>query len=267
MQRRLYRALNPLTDMIVANCEACRQLVIAEEHADPERVIVIENGIDLSRFLGIPPLDAGRPFRRVGMVANLRSVKMPETLVGAAAALLPRFPELEFVIAGEGNLRPKLERRIEALGLSGRFHLPGIVHDIPTFLSRIDIAVLTSGSEGMSNALLEYMTAGRAIVATAVGGNIELIQDGAQGLLVSPGDTSALTQALQRLLQEPAQGASLGAAAREYAKRYGQDARARRFEASYQDLLPRRLRAGENRHRLNASLRLYKVAASSNESL
>ena len=103
------------------------------------------------------------------MVANLRPVKDVERLVHAAADLAGRFPEVTFHVAGEGDERPRLERLLGELGLAARFRLEGSVRDIPAFLARLDVAVLCSRSEGMSNAVLEYMAAGRPVVATAVG--------------------------------------------------------------------------------------------------
>src|SRR5205823_12441902 len=108
------------------------------------------------------------------------------------AALHATHPDVTFHVAGEGGQRPELERLLAELGLSDRFHLPGTVYDVPAFLARLDVAVLPSHSEGMSNALLEYMSAGKAIVATAVGSNVRLIEDGRHGLLVPAGDPGAL---------------------------------------------------------------------------
>ena len=91
-------------------------------------------------------------------------------------------------LRAKGNCGPSLERLIAELGLVDRVVLPGRVTDVAEFLKDIDVGVLCSRSEGSSNALLEYMAAGRAIVATAVGGTPQLIEDGVHGLLVSPGD-------------------------------------------------------------------------------
>ena len=143
-------------------------------------------------------------------------------------------PEAEFVIAGEGELRAGLERQIAEMGLVQRVRLPGPVVDVPGFLASLDVAVLCSRSEGMSNALLEYMAAGKAIVATAVGGNTQLIEDGVHGLLVPPDEPRALAQAIRQLLANPSLAARLGAAARRRVeKRYSRPAMVRRFEEFY----------------------------------
>src|SRR5205085_2363134 len=111
------------------------------------------------------------------------------------------------------------------------------VTDIPGFLRRLDVAVLCSHAEGMSNAVLEYMAAGRPVVATAVGGTVQLIKDGVHGLLVPPGDPRDLARAVGRLLREPDLAARLGAAARRRAQeRFSREAMVRRFETFYRNL-------------------------------
>jgi glycosyltransferase involved in cell wall biosynthesis len=240
LDRWLGRFHSLLVDATVTNCDACRDTVIEDEWAAPESVLVVENGVDLARFLSIAPpqlaASSARP-RRIGMVANLRPVKDPQLFVEAARRLVQRYRDLEFRVAGEGELRAPLERLIAEHGLQNRFQLLGRVSDIPAFLSEVDLAVLCSRSEGCSNALLEYMAAGRAICATAVGGTRQLIEDGVHGLLVPPGDAEQLAGALGRLLDEPTLAGELAAAARErVAHRYDASRRARRYEDLYERL-------------------------------
>jgi glycosyltransferase involved in cell wall biosynthesis len=201
----------------------------------PERVVVLENGVDLTRF---PDPVSRERTGRVGVVANLRPVKGLDFFVRAAAIVSRAQPRATFHIAGEGPLRSALNRMAADLGLTDRLALHGSVAEIPAFLADLEIGVLPSLSEGMSNALLEYMAAGRPIVATAVGANTRLIEDGISGLLVPPGDVGALGAAIDRLLAEPGLAARLGAAARGVAEqRYGRLAMVRRFEAYYSGLL------------------------------
>lgn len=246
MDRRLGRLMTRLATATLANCEACRRSVVESEGADPARVFVLENGVDLDRFLGVPPVAKRSPGNpRVGAVANLRAVKGIDVFAEAAALVAAQHPAVTFEVAGEGECRAALERRVDGLGLRGRFRLAGAVSDVPGFLATLDVAVLSSRAEGMPNAVLEYMAAGRPVVATAVGATPDLIEDGVCGLLVPPGDARALAAAVGRLLAEPALAARLGEEARLRARdRYGREAMVERFQQFYEDLVGRRLRIG-----------------------
>jgi glycosyltransferase involved in cell wall biosynthesis len=234
--RLLGRALNVFATATVANCDAARQRLLDDEGPNPERVFVLPNGVDLDRFLALEP-PAGRA-HRVGAVANLRAVKGLDVLVDAAARLKGDFPDVSFTVAGEGDERPALQGRIAAAGLAGRFDLPGSQPDVPAFLGGLDVAVLPSRAEGMSNAVLEYMAAARPLVATAVGATPEMVRDGQEGLLVPPDDASALAEALARLLSDREEALRLGKAARQRAREhYSRDAMVRRFEDFYTRLV------------------------------
>src|SRR5262249_18495070 len=124
--RRLGRFYNRLTRATVANSEACRQALLGDEGPNPESVVVLENGVDLSRFARTPRFDPRRPARRIGVLANLRPVKNLELFIRAAADLAPHHPDVTFHIAGEGELRPALEKLVAELGLQARVFLPGV---------------------------------------------------------------------------------------------------------------------------------------------
>ncbi len=249
-QTPLHRGLgwlcNRLADVLVANCDACRRAVLAAEGAPRGGVLVLENGVDLNRFpVTAPRARTSSSGPRIGVVANLRPVKDLGVFVRAAAEVGRHHPDATFSIAGEGPLRPALERLARELDLGRRLIFAGPVADVPAFLAGLDIAVLCSRSEGMSNALLEYMAAGKAIVATAVGGNLQLIDPGTHGLLVPPGDPTRLAGAILRVLADPGLAARLGEAARcRVRERYSRQVMVRRFETFYQDLMAgRRLAA------------------------
>lgn len=236
-QRWLGRACQRLLDATVANSEACRRAVIADEWAAPGRVTVIENGVELP---GEFPEVGRLPRRRAGLLANLRPVKDPETFVRAARLVANAHPDARFLLGGAGELWPALERAVDGLGLRANVSLLGPVADVPGFLADIDVGVLCSRSEGSPNAVLEYMAAGRAVVATAVGGTAQLVRHGVNGLLVPPGDPAALAAAVRELFERPGRAAELAAAARQYARaRHDPRRRARRFEDLYARLLGR----------------------------
>jgi L-malate glycosyltransferase len=240
LHRRLGRLLNAFTTRTIANCEAARQALLSTEKPRPETVLVLENGVDLECFHEIAPLDT-RPAPaklHVGVVANLRAVKGLEVFVQAAALIHGHHPQAAFSVAGEGELRTALEQQAAGSGLAKHFSLPGSVADVPSFLAGLDVAVLCSHAEGMSNALLEYMAAGRAIVATAVGAAPVLIVDGVHGILVPPGNPQKLAEAIKRLLDDRELAQQLGAAARRRAwERYSREAMVRRFEEFYISLI------------------------------
>ena len=223
----------------VANCEACRRSIIQQEGARPDSVVVIGNGIDLTAFANLRPLGPstnGRP-RAVGMVANLRPIKGPDVFVRAAGLLRDKHPNVRFIMAGEGDRQSVLKLAREC-GIEGRLELLGSIADVPRFLEGLDVAVLTSRSEGLSNSLLEYMAAGRPIVATAVGGNVELIEDGVAGLLVPPNDPQATATAIDRLLRDPHLAASLSGAARQHVENENRvEIAVRRYEEVYRSLV------------------------------
>ncbi len=243
----LGRLIRPWVDVTLTNSEMGRDALVTGEGVSARRVAVIENGVDLDRY----PVTASSPracersdksartlaatAARIGTVANLRAVKNIAGLMRAAKQLLAAFPDARFEVAGDGDQRAELEALHTALGLGDRFVFRGSISDVPAFLRSLDVAVLPSHSEGMSNAVLEYMAAGLPVVATAVGANPTLLAG--CGVLVPPNDDTALAAALAALLRDPARAAALGTAARARVEvEYSRDAMRRRFEAFYRRL-------------------------------
>lgn len=253
VHQSLGRLFTRFADATVTNCQACSAAVVRDEGAPPGAITVITNGVDLGPFSAIPDLamDSGKTGSgktcRVGMVANLRPVKDPLTFLHAARRLADEFPDMTFAIAGDGEMRRTLDAIVSEWGLSSRVRFLGPVTEIPTFLGGIDIAVLCSRAEGLPNSILEYMAAGRAIVSTNVGGVPQLINNGREGLLVPPGDPEALANAIAALARDPHLAQRLGMAARRHVRAgFSMEARARKFEAFYQDLLLKRSPAPED---------------------
>lgn len=235
--RALGRMVRPFVDRVLTNTTAGRD-ALAREGTPANRVSVLENGVDTARFKRFILPDTSKKVVRVGCVANLRPVKNVDGLMRAAQLACDRFPQLRFEVAGDGEQRAELERLHAALNLGDRFVLRGSVPDVPGFLRTVDVAVLSSHSEGMSNALLEYMAAGRAVVATDVGANAQLLDNGNCGLLVPANDGGALCDAFGELLANPLRAAGFGSAARRRAEReYSRTAMTARFADFYQELL------------------------------
>jgi glycosyltransferase involved in cell wall biosynthesis len=232
--RRLGRWMGRLADLTLTNSESGRQALLEKESLHPEKIAVLENGVDLERFPQPEAPNVDGDVVRVGVVANLRPVKNIDGLIRAAALLRTSQPRLRYEVAGEGEQRPELEALLSERNLGDTFALVGSVRDVPSFLMRQDIAVLCSHSEGMSNALLEYMAAGRAIVATDVGANAKLIEHQKSGLVVSAGNDAALAEAIAWLLDHPHEAQTMAANSRKKVEReYSREAMVRRFEALY----------------------------------
>ena len=236
--RLLGRLVRPLVSATITNSAAGKAALVEKERLRPDRVAVLENGVDTARFNRLMLPDTSKPRVRVGCVANLRPVKNVDGLMRAAKVAVQRFPNLVFAVAGDGEQRPELERLHAELGLGDKFVFKGSVPDVAGFLRTVDVAVLPSHSEGMSNALLEYMAAGRAVVATDVGANARVVEHEASGLIVPPNDPAALVDAIGRYMANPLRAAAYGAAARRRVEaEYSRDAMRRRFEDYYRRLV------------------------------
>jgi glycosyltransferase involved in cell wall biosynthesis len=242
VHRRLGQVMGRLASVTLTNAEDGKRALMETERLPGDRVIVLENGVDLDRFPMTSRKWGDGGVVRVGAVANLRPVKNIDGLVSAATRIRSAFPHVRFEVAGEGEQRSDLERLIREQNLDSVFTLRGSVAEIPAFLASLDIAVLNSRSEGMSNAMLEYMAAGRAIVATDVGANRHLVSDGVEGSIIRPGDDAELAAAITKLIQDPDLANRMGAAARRKAEQhYSRAAMVERFTRFYEGLRePRR---------------------------
>lgn len=243
-----YRLTNRLVDKIICNSEAVKRFTLDKEGASPSKVLVIPNGVDLERFTsgnGDPlrkRLGVGEGELLIGTVGTIKKVKGQAVLIEAVAPLLQRRPGLKLVLAGEvtRGYGDDLRRRVEELGLDGRVLFPGVIQDIPDLLAGLDLFVLPSLSEGMSNALLEAMAAGKPIVATGAGGSGENLDQGRCGLVVPPGDAAALGGAIEQMIADPDRRSELGArAARRAHEEYTLPRMFERTERVYAELIDR----------------------------
>jgi L-malate glycosyltransferase len=239
----LERIANRMTDLFIANSEAVRVDTIARERLAPSGVIVIPNGLDLTRFEHAPDPDlaaslgvAGHPC--VIVVSNFIRYKGHEYFLRAWRDLLVKFPAAVAMLAGDGVFRPEIERICDELKIRHSIRFLGVRNDVPALLALADVYVHPSLQEGYSNALLEAMAAGKAIVATTVGGNVEAISDGVTGLLVPPEDSAALERAMTRLLGDRQTAREMGERASRYVhERYEMNAMVRSYESVYTRLL------------------------------
>jgi glycosyltransferase involved in cell wall biosynthesis len=155
----------------------------------------------------------------VGAAGRLSREKDIALLIDAAAQVAAQQPDVGFVVLGEGPLRAALSDQIGRLGLRGRFILPGFRPDVAKYLPHFDVAVLSSKTEGMPVVLLEAFAAGVPMVATAVGGIPEVLEDGKSGYLVRSGDATALAGRIAELLRDDGKRLAMGRHAQEHVRR------------------------------------------------
>ena len=236
LQRQAYR----FAHAVVANSRAASD-ILQREGVPATRIEVIPNGLDVQRFAARASYGS---ITTVLTVANLRMEKAHDVLLQAAATLLKAHPQLRFQIAGDGPRLPSLRRLAAALGIAERVTFLGHREDVPALLAHADVFVLPSRSEAFPNGAIEARAAGLPVVASAVGGLLDLVDPGRTGLLVPPDDPRALADALDGLVRAPARAAALGGAARdEVVRRYSFDRMVRSFEDLYLSQLemPRRV--------------------------
>jgi len=199
--------LGSMSAAVVCVSSSIRQEMIEEVGISPSKAIVIPNGTP------IRPVHTPEGMRQqarqglrisdsaivIGSIGRLDPVKNLDLLLEASAAVMGRIPNIEIVLAGEGPSKEKLLQKAVRLGISDKVHFLGLRKDVPDLLSAIDIYTCTSDREGISLSILEAMAAERAIIATAVGGNLELIYSGKTGLLIDRGDRQALADAITTL--------------------------------------------------------------------
>jgi glycosyltransferase involved in cell wall biosynthesis len=240
---RLRRLSGRLADVYVCVSEETASLAQEERDARYDKIRVIKNGIDLSRF------DPGRPARAevrrelgiaesafvVGTVGRVVADKHQALLVEAMRPLCAEGAEL--VIVGDGDLLPALREAVNQSPDAARMHLLGVRRDAPRILQALDVFALSSRSEGLPLVILEAMASALPIVATRVGGIPGVITEGHTGLLVPPNDAAALTEALRRLKKDGALAQRIASAGRtEALAEYSADAMVERYLELYAQL-------------------------------
>ncbi len=196
----LLKTANKFVSRVIVNADKVKDYTIKTEGIQSDRISVVRNGISLNGYNSLFERNITNKFV-IGIVANLnRPVKRLDIFIKAASIIHKVYPQAEFWIIGDGPLRPKLEKMVHELSLESKVRFWGRQPLVSTYLSQMTVGVIASDSEGLSNAIMEYMCAGLPVVATDVGGNPELVQHGVTGLLVPPNDASAMAEAIMKLL-------------------------------------------------------------------
>jgi glycosyltransferase involved in cell wall biosynthesis len=221
IRRRLLQITDRMVDGIVVNCQAIVRDLVEGEGVPRNRIHLCYNGIDLQEFY--PPTERVNNHPPpgsivIGVVCALRPEKGLETLVDAFARVRSRKPGVKLTIVGSGPCLPELSGRAERLGISADCIFEPTTRDVANRLRGMDIFVLPSRSEALSNSLMEAMACRCAVVASSVGGNVELVEHGRTGLLFESGNVEELAVALEALVADEQRRLELGASAAQLLK-------------------------------------------------
>lgn len=244
--RWLFLASLHRTQRVAMVGQRVHQRFVQDGLVSADRAMTVLNGIPVNRFhhaaadkaaarqaLGVPAAAT-----LIGCVGRLVPLKNHRRMVDVFAALQPQYPNLHLVIIGDGECRDALRAQVNALGLAKQITLLGHHPNVASLLPAMDVFALPSQTEGLSIALLEACASELAIVATAVGGNPEIIQDQQTGLLVPPDDNQALTKAIRELLDAPQRRAELGQRARQWVAANASDqALEQAYESCYREAI------------------------------
>lgn len=209
-RRAAYRIVSRCGSLVAVSADLkrfiCDKVGIAEE-----RVQVIYNGVAAAQPIAVEEAQACKAelgvsdrYPVLGVVGSLYPVKGHRFLISAMPEIIRRWPGAVLLVIGKGELEASLKAQVEQLGIGANVCFLGLRQDVSRLLSVLDVFVLPSLSEGLSLALLEAMAAGKPVVATAVGGNPELVEQGRTGFLVHPQDPADLVSSLDKLLEDPA---------------------------------------------------------------
>jgi glycosyltransferase involved in cell wall biosynthesis len=239
------RALNRFTDHTIACSQWVSRFDKRVRGIPGDKLTVVHNYVDLQRF--DPALyDASEPRRTlgppeqtvVGTVGRLSKVKGIEYALKAAKLVVSEGWDIRLVVVGDGPLRAELESHADELGIRDRVLFTGYRQDVPLLMKAFDIFVLPSVSEPFGMVVAEAMAMGKPVVASDVGGVSEMVVDGRNGLLVAPGDSTALAEAMRQLLNDEELVNELGSNGRRTVEeQFDLDTMVRRTENVYSTLL------------------------------
>ncbi len=203
----LKRLHSPLVSRYITVSKNLKSHLVERVKINPSKISQIYNGVNVERFS--PAVDEGRrkwlpldfndeSLFLIGTVGRIQPIKDQQTLLRAVAKIIAQQPirseRLRLVIVGDGPLLGSLKKLAAELNIVQRVFFPGSLDNIPQALQSLDVFVLPSLNEGISNTILEAMACGLPVIATAVGGNVELVEDGINGQLFKPGDSSSLAK-------------------------------------------------------------------------
>jgi glycosyltransferase involved in cell wall biosynthesis len=212
----LEEIMDKFANAIVCVSKSSKNKLIVKQGFNPDKVKVIHNGVNISIFKRSEINKRINNFLIVGMVSAFdRVVKGDCYFIYAAEEVLKNRKDVKFVLIGNGPIRKSLEEHVIRKGIAEYFEFKGKSNNVQEELGNFDIFVIPSLSEGISNAVLEAMAMEIPVVATSVDGNLEIIEDGVSGFLVSPKDSSAIANKILEILNSPTKMKEVGCRARE----------------------------------------------------
>lgn len=210
LRNRVIRFIYRLSTRVIVNSKAVRERLVGTDRLPPKRILILYNAVDVGRFAGVRRNRAkllpniGQRSNVIAVLANMYSrVKGHACLISAAGIVCKSEPDTFFLLIGDGRERSALEAQAREAGLDKNVVFLGPRTDVPELLACCDLSVLPSEAEAFPNAILESMSAGLPVVATAAGGSKEIIENGTNGLLVQPGSPEALAAAILRVIRDP----------------------------------------------------------------
>lgn len=240
----LERILARWTDLLITVSEADRVEGLLLGIGRPEKYSLVRSAVDLKRFHRagprLSPGDFGLPGGSVlvGCLGNLKAQKDPLAFVRVAQEIAAVIPRASFVFAGDGPLRPRVEREIRERGLSGRFSLPGWIREPDRFLRGLGLYLSTAKYEGLPRAVVQALACGTPVAAFSVNGIPDLVKRDKNGWLCPPGDEKGLADAVVRILKDPRRRARYSrAAVRSVGREYDVRTMVRRLDFLYRNLL------------------------------
>ena len=251
----LERLAARLCDKLITISEPLKEWGLRLEIGRPEKYVTIYSGIEVEKFkvnvnidgkkkeLGIKPKE-----KVIGVVAKLWEGKGHETILEAAPQVIKEIPNVKFLFVGEGYLRETLETYVQELGLSDKVIFTGFRSDIPEITATFDIALLVSLFEGMGRVLLEAMVLGKPVVATKVGGIVDVVKDGKTGILIPPRDADALAKAIITLLKDEELAQRMGETGkRRIDERFSAETMVKKITEVYEKLIEKTNEKGDAR--------------------
>jgi glycosyltransferase involved in cell wall biosynthesis len=247
LRARRFHELFVLLGEIVPDAVLVNSHAVAEDFFGNRKVIVVHNGVDLSRFSPAEKSSSDDPSLKVGMIGALAPWKGQHLFIQAAKQVSERVGNVKFLIVGDEiydtsghrGYKEELQRLAGSLGIESQVVFTGFQHDVARVIGSLDLVVHCSlEPEPFGRVIVEAMACGQPVIAAKAGGVLEIIEDGVTGILVAPGDVSSLADAMCSLLGNEAKRDAIGQAARKRMERsFTLEDQVKRVESLYESLL------------------------------